>query len=230
MSSNQLPPGAHDFRVVRSELLVEAPIIAVRRDTVIMPGGHPARREIVEHFGAVAVVAIDEAGRVPLVYQYRQCVHQRLWELPAGILDVLAEDPLTAARRELREEAGVGASEWALLLDLVTSPGFCEEACRVFLARGLCKEDRPCSEGDEEADMVIHWIPLAEAITMIQRGEIHNSIAVAGLFAAASAIAESGLSRRADEPFILRPNSLVRRRMAAGAQPGTDLKRVVQDG
>ena len=97
-------PGEHSFTVVDSEVLLEAPIIAVRRDRLVMPGGTESNREIVEHFGAVAVVAFD-GERIALVRQYRHCVKDRLWELPAGLLDVANEDPLECARRELAEAA-----------------------------------------------------------------------------------------------------------------------------
>ena len=152
---------AHDFRVVGSELLLDAPILAVRRDDVVMPGDVVAQREIVEHLGAVAVVALDEQNRVAMVEQYRHSVGRRLWELPAGLLDVKGEDELSGAQRELQEEAGLAASEWGVLTDLVTSPGFCEEAVRVFIARGLSDVDKLDAEGDEEADMGFAWVGLS---------------------------------------------------------------------
>lgn len=105
----------HEFRTVGSELLVDAPIIAVRRDDVVMPGDVVAQREIVEHLGAVAVVALDEDNRVAMVEQYRHSVSKRLWELPAGLLDVKGEDELSGAQRELQEEAGLAAEDWGVL-------------------------------------------------------------------------------------------------------------------
>ena len=150
---------SHEFTVTGSEVVLDAPIIAVRRDQVVMPGGNEAAREIVEHFGAVAVVALDEHGRVTLVEQYRHSVGERLLELPAGLLDMHAEDELTCAKRELQEEAGLAADEWGVLVDLVTSPGFAEEAVRVFIARGLHEVERPEPE-NEEADMDFSWVDL----------------------------------------------------------------------
>ncbi|WP_412100712.1 NUDIX domain-containing protein [Corynebacterium aurimucosum] len=211
---------SHDFRTVGSELLVDAPIIAVRRDDVIMPGEVVAQREIVEHLGAVAVVALDENNRVAMVQQYRHSVAQRLWELPAGLLDVKGEDELSGAQRELQEEAGLAAEEWAVLTDLVTSPGFCEEAVRVFLARGLSPVEKLAAEGDEEADMGFAWVPLAEAVERILAGEIVNSIAVAGILAAYACVQEGRAARSVDAPFELRPQSLAQRR------PGPDLKKL----
>ena len=214
---------SHEFTVTESEVLLEAPIIAVRRDQVVMPGGATAAREIVEHFGAVAVVAIDDEGRVALVEQYRHSVGQRLLELPAGLLDIHAEDELDCAKRELQEEAGLAAEEWGVLVDLVTSPGFAEEAVRVFIARGLREVDRPEAE-DEEADMRLSWVGIDDAAGKALAGEITNSIAVSGILAAARLLASGASPRSVDKPFRFRPASLANRRSAQGMVP--DMKRI----
>ncbi|MFV8380069.1 NUDIX hydrolase [Corynebacterium hindlerae] len=212
----------HNFEVTRSELLLDSPIIAVRRDGVVMPGGEVANREIVEHFGAVAIVAWD-GEKIPLVRQYRHCVKQRLWELPAGILDVADEDPLECARRELQEETGLAAAEWSLIVDLVSSPGFCEEAIRVYLATGLTRVERPEPE-HEEADMALEWFTLDEAVSMVLRGEIVNGIAIAAIMTGHHILTHGLSGREATEPFALRPDSMARRRKAAGLH--ADMKRI----
>lgn len=213
----------HNFEVTQSKLLVDAPIIALRRDTLTMPGGKESDREIVEHFGAVAVVALDEDGRVAMVEQYRHSVGRRLWELPAGILDVAEEAELATAKRELEEEAGLAARTWAVLVDLVTSPGFAEEAVRVFLARDLYEVERPDAE-DEEADMGFEWVPLDQARAKVMSGEIVNSIAVAGILAASEVEAGRAEPRDASTPFDWRPQTLAQRRQAAGIAP--DMKKI----
>ncbi|PLA37854.1 ADP-ribose pyrophosphatase [Corynebacterium coyleae] len=214
---------SHEFTVESSEVLIDAPIIAVRRDSVVMPGGKPAHREIVEHFGAVAVVALDDDGRVALVEQYRHSVGKRLLELPAGLLDMYEEDELVCAKRELVEEAGLEAEQWGVLVDLVTSPGFAEEAVRVFVAKQLREVERPDAE-DEEADMDFRWVPLSEAAQMVLRGEIVNSIAVGGILAACRVAEGKAQSRDVSEPFELRPQSLPKRRAERGIVP--DMKRI----
>ncbi|EEI16611.1 NUDIX domain-containing protein [Corynebacterium lipophiloflavum] len=211
----------HNFTVTSSELLVDAPILALRRDTVTMPGGGEAKREIVEHLGAVAVVAVDDDNRVALVTQYRHSVKRRLQELPAGILDVAGESELDCAKRELYEEAGLEASEWGVLVDLVTSPGFAEEAVRVFSARNLSVVDRPEAH-DEEADMSLEWVALAEARARVFAGEITNAIAVAGILAAAAVADGAAPQRDTSAPFDLRPTSMARRRSGSGS----DLKKL----
>lgn len=223
MQSNSEKAGKHSFDVLSSEYLLDAPILAVRRDTVAMPGGRQADREIVEHFGAVAIVALNEEGKIALVHQYRHAVSQRLWELPAGLLDIFEEAPVMCARRELLEEAGLGAQRWDLLIDLVTSPGFAEESVRIFLAQDLEAQTRP-EATFEEADLVVEWVPLEQAYDMVFSGEIVNSIAVAGIMAAFGAIHLAKPLRAAESDFPLRPEHLAKRRRAAGVYP--DMKQI----
>jgi 8-oxo-dGDP phosphatase len=173
----------HVFEATSSELLYSGKIFALRRDQIRMPGGKVVARDIVENFGAVGIVAMDDDGRIPMVYQYRHPVGRRLWELPAGLLDVHGEAPDLAAARELREEVGLEAKTWQVLLDLDPTPGFSDESIRVFLATGLTEVGRPEAH-DEEADMTIQWYPLAEAVQRVFSGEIVNSLAVAGVLAA----------------------------------------------
>jgi 8-oxo-dGDP phosphatase len=173
----------HVFETTASEFLYSGKIFALRRDHIRMPGGKVVAREVVENFGAVAIVAMDDEGRIPMVYQYRHPVGRRLWELPAGLLDVHGEAPHLAAARELREEAGLEAKTWQVLLDLDSAPGFIDESVRIFLATGLTEVGRPEAH-DEEADMTMQWYPLAEAVQRIFRGEIVNSLAVGGILAA----------------------------------------------
>lgn len=215
---------AHQFDVVDSEIVLEAPILAIRRDQVRMPGGNISAREIVEHFGAVAVVAADANNRLYLLNQWRQAAGKRLVELPAGLLDVAGEDPLEAAKRELVEEAGLEAESWSLLTDMFSSPGFAEEAVRIYLARGLRAVDKPEAH-DEEADMTASWIGVEEAVAMALRGEILNGIALSGILLASEVLLRGATPRSVAEPFDIRPTALAKRRTEQlGA--GADLKRI----
>jgi 8-oxo-dGDP phosphatase len=153
----------HDFETVDSETLYVGKIFALRADEVRMPGGATARREVVEHFGAVAIVALDDDGNVVLVHQYRHPVRRRLWELPAGLLDFGDEAPDVTAARELEEEAGLAAGRWHVLVDVIAAPGFSDESVRVFLATELTDVDRPEAH-DEEADLTVTRVPLSDAV------------------------------------------------------------------
>ncbi|MDO4908597.1 MAG: NUDIX hydrolase [Corynebacterium sp.] len=200
------------FEVRDSQLLLEAPIINVRRDILTMPGGSSAEREIVEHFGAVAIVAINEKGDIALISQYRHSVGQHLLEIPAGLMDVAGEDPLHAAARELHEEAGLKAENWALLGDHISTPGFCDEVVRIYLARELTDIGRIILADDEESDMTLQWVPLTKAVAMVLGGEISNGIAMSAILMANEVINHGAEARPADSPFPLRPHRLIDRR------------------
>jgi 8-oxo-dGDP phosphatase len=167
----------------------DGPIFTVHTDTVTMPGGGTADRDVVLNKGAVGVVALDDVGRVVLIKQYRHPVARKLWELPAGLRDVRGEDLVRTAERELAEETDLRAARYDLLVDLHTSPGFSDETIRLFLARDLSAvpDDDRHERTDEEADIEIAWFDLDEAVAMVLRGEITNAAAVAGLLAAARA-------------------------------------------
>jgi 8-oxo-dGTP pyrophosphatase MutT (NUDIX family) len=201
----------HDFETVTSETIHVGTIFALRADEVRMPGGNTATREVVEHFGAVAVLARDDDGNVVLVYQYRHPVGRRLWELPAGLLDLGGEPPHVTAARELKEEAGLTAQNWRVLVDLVTAPGFSDEGVRVYLATGLTDVGRPHAH-DEEADLQLRWFSLDEAVRMVMNGEIVNSIAVGGILAAHAAQHDVGVLRPVDAPWVDKSGAFARRK------------------
>ncbi|SEO86916.1 NUDIX domain-containing protein [Trujillonella endophytica] len=180
------PPADGDYRVVSSETVHAGRVISLTVDTVTMPGGGQSVREVVRHPGAVAVVALDEAGDVVLLRQYRHPVGGYLWELPAGLRDADGEPPLETAKRELAEEVLLAAQRWSLLTTYFSSPGFCDEHVLVYLAEGLSDVDRPAgfTVEHEELDMTIERVPLAEAVRRVFAGEIRNPSAVVGLLAA----------------------------------------------
>jgi 8-oxo-dGTP pyrophosphatase MutT (NUDIX family) len=204
------PVAEHDFETVKSETIYVGKIFALRADDVRMPGGNTAKREVVENFGAVAVLAIDEENNIVLVYQYRQPLGRRLWELPAGLLDASGEPPHVTAARELSEEVGLSAKDWRVLVDLDTAPGFSDESVRVYRATVLSEVGRPDAH-DEEADIVVKWFPLVDAVRMVFSGEIVNSIAVAGILAA-HAMPDTDAMRPVDAPWTDRPKSFPGRR------------------
>jgi 8-oxo-dGDP phosphatase len=200
----------HEFDTVASETIYVGKIFALRGDEVRMPGGSTARREVVEHYGAVAIVALDDEGNIVLVYQYRHPLGRRLWELPAGLLDLGDEAPHLTAARELEEEVGLAAEDWRVLVDVDTAPGFSDESVRVFLATGLTDIGRPEAH-DEEADLTVSRVPLSKAVQMVLDGEIANSLAVCGILAANQIQDVAGL-RTVDAPWPDRPSAFRKRK------------------
>jgi 8-oxo-dGDP phosphatase len=198
-----------DFDIVSSRTVYTGHILTLRADEVRMPGGAVKTREVLEQFGAVGIVALDSDDRVVLIRQYRHPVGEWLVELPAGLLDLPGEKAYRTAARELAEEAGLTAGRWDLLVDLRVSPGLSDEAVRVFLARDLAdvpEADRHVGT-DEETDLGVHRVDLDEAVAAVFTGEIQNSLAVAGLLAAAYARDRSWSTLRpADTPWPARPD------------------------
>ena len=176
--------------VVSSSELLRSRIVTVRTDKVRMPDNQLAEREVVIHPGAVAVLALDDADRVLMLRQYRHPVGRLLWEIPAGLRDVDGEDPCTTARRELVEEAGYRAQDWRLLADYFSSPGYSTERLRVYLARDLelvAESERDFVPEDEEAFLLLGWLPLDEAVGKVFAGDLHNGVAALGILAAYAA-------------------------------------------
>jgi len=123
----------------------------------------------------------------------------------AGLLDLAGEPPHVTAARELEEEAGIAANDWKVLADLDSTPGFSDESVRVFLATGLTDIGRPEAH-DEEADLTVKRVPLAEAVEMVFNGEIANSIAVSGILAA-NQLRDYDALRPVDAPWPDRPTA-----------------------
>ena len=199
-------PGAHEFTVVASHTVYRGAILALRTDEVAMPGGSTGTREVVEHHGAVAILAVDEDDQVIMIHQYRHPVGRRLWELPAGLLDIVDEEPAAAAARELVEEAGVSATHWSVLVDVAPSPGSSDEAVRVFLAQGLSAVGRPDGE-HEEADLVVRRVAFQDAVARVLAGDIVNAPTVAGLLALAASRASATAPRAVTAPWRDRPHA-----------------------
>ena len=132
-------------------------------------------REIVDHPGAVAIVAVDQHGFLTLVRQLREAAREQLVELPAGTLEE-GEAPLESARRELEEETGLTAGDWREVTAFYTTPGFCRERMHLFFAENLERGD-PSPDDDEDVEL-IRW-PVAEVAQHL--GEIEDAKTLVGL-------------------------------------------------
>lgn len=141
--------------------------------TVERWGDH--HREIVEHPGSVAIVAVDRDRRLVLVRQFREAARRALLELPAGGLEQ-GEEPLESAQRELREETGLTGGTWRELAAFYTTPGFCRERMRLFVTEGVQQGEASPAE-DEELELVFWPVDDVEA----RLGELEDAKSIAGL-------------------------------------------------
>ncbi|NUJ90022.1 NUDIX hydrolase [Plantibacter sp. MCCC 1A11337] len=177
---------AHPVEVVSSERAFAGKVWDIRRETFRYGDGEVVR-EFVDHTGAVAVLALDADERVLLIQQYRHPIGERDWELPAGLLDITGEDPAVAAGRELEEEADLVAGSLQLLTEFYTTPGGSNESIRIYLARDLTATAEAFARAEEEADILVEWVPLDDAVAAVLDGRLHNSILMLGVLTAAAA-------------------------------------------
>ncbi|MGO8958326.1 MAG: NUDIX domain-containing protein [Streptosporangiaceae bacterium] len=198
---------AGSWPVTDSAVLAVGKVVTLRRDSVQLPDGSLVGREVVEHPGAVAVVAIDDQDRVLMIRQYRHPVGATLWEIPAGLRDIAGEPLLVTAQRELLEETGCLAGDWRVLADYLPSPGISTERLRIFLARDLTMvpdADREYVPEHEEAYLTVAWVRLADAVRGALAGDLHNGVAIVGILSAYVAHEDDFRTlRQAGEPETL---------------------------
>ena len=173
--------------LVSSQRIYEGRILNLRLDTVRLPSGRITDREVVEHGGSVATVALDEANNVLLVSQFRAAVGRKLLEIPAGTIEA-GEKAEACALRELREETGYVADHIEELYTFYTSPGFCNERICLYLATVLERAGQEL-ESDESIEVV--ELPLARTLEMVDSGEICDGKTVLGLIAAGARVLAS---------------------------------------
>jgi len=178
-----MPPSVE--RVTASRRIHEGRIVNLREDTVELSDGRTALREVVEHVEVAAVVPLDHNGEVILVRQYRLPAREALLEIPAGGVD-RGESAEEAAQRELQEETGYRAGNLDRLAGFFVSPGYCTEFIHVFLATELAES---VIAGDDDENIALERVTLAQAIRMIDVGEIKDAKSIVGLLLAADHVA-----------------------------------------
>jgi ADP-ribose pyrophosphatase len=163
-------------RTISSRRAFTGNLLSLRVDEVELDSGRHAQREVVEHPGAVAILASD-GERLAMVRQWRQAAGAELFEIPAGTREP-GEAPLASARRELAEECGLGAATWVEGPSFYTAPGFCTELLTLFLATELSPIDT--KPPDDEA-LVRSWMTLPDALAAIEAGEIRDAKSLVGI-------------------------------------------------
>ncbi len=156
-------------KTIRSKEIYNGKIISLKVDDVTLPNGEEGKREIVNHPGAVAVIAITDEGKLVVVEQYRKALERSIIEIPAGKLEP-GEEPATTAVRELEEETGYGCRELTYLQSFATSPGFADEIIHLFVARGLYEiENRAAMDEDEFVELMEITVEEGEQMVTEQR-------------------------------------------------------------
>lgn len=166
-------------QTLHSELVYRGKFIALRKDTVQLPNGRTSIREVVEHPGAVCVIAETDDRRVLLVHQYRYAIGRHTWELPAGKLEP-GEHPPAAALRELSEETGYETSGAVMpVLEFYATPGFSDEKMYLYYARSLTKGTM---HPDEDEFVDVFGYGRQEVLTMLQNGDVNDAKTIVGLY------------------------------------------------
>ncbi|TQE92429.1 NUDIX domain-containing protein [Ureibacillus terrenus] len=160
-------------KTVHSTEIFKGKVVTLTVDDVILPNGKEAKREIVHHPGAVAIIPITRDGKIVFVEQYRKALERSIVEIPAGKLEP-GEDPAVCARRELEEETGYGAGELTYLLSFATSPGFANEIIHLYVAKDLYKIEEKRTLDEDEFVSIIE-ATIEEAEEMIENRQIYDA-------------------------------------------------------
>ena len=165
------------FETLDSKLLFDGVVLRLYLDEVRQPDGKVVEREVVRHWGAVGIVALDGDNNIYMVKQYRHATGEELHEIPAGKL-FRGEDPLDCAKRELGEEVGAKATDWTFLCSFYTSPGFSDEILHLYLAEGLTEGE---ASPEEDEFLEVYKVGLDGALKMIENGMVKDSKTIAGI-------------------------------------------------
>ncbi|MFZ7128520.1 MAG: NUDIX hydrolase [Desulfobacterales bacterium] len=166
---------------IESRLVHRGRVFELYRDRATASSGSIVELDVIRHPGAAAVVAIDERGDLLLLRQYRYALNRYIWEIPAGTLEP-GESPISCARRELAEEAGVSAARWSTLGAITPLPGYSDEIVHLFLARELTGVSQRL---DPDEFLEIHPVSWQTAMNWLAKGEIEDAKTIAGLCKAA---------------------------------------------
>ncbi|MFJ6207550.1 NUDIX domain-containing protein [Lysinibacillus sp. NPDC092081] len=160
-------------KTTKTTPIYDGKIVKLQVDDVTLPNGNVAKREIIKHPGAVAVIAVTDEGKLVLVEQYRKALERSIIEIPAGKLEP-GEEPIVTARRELEEETGYGAQSLTYLQAFATSPGFADEIIHLFVAKDLYKIENK-ADLDEDEFVELLEVSLEEAGQMVADERIFDA-------------------------------------------------------
>ena len=160
-------------KTIHSTPIFEGRVISLKVDEVSLPNGGTSNREIINHPGAVAVIALTEDNKLVLVEQYRKALERSIIEIPAGKLEK-GEEPLETAKRELEEETGYAAGEMTYLQSFATSPGFADEVIHLYVAKNLSVVEEK-KQLDEDEFVELMEVTIEEAEQLMAEGKIFDA-------------------------------------------------------
>ncbi|WP_428909001.1 NUDIX hydrolase [Niallia sp. Krafla_26] len=160
-------------KTLSTQPIFKGKVVSLQVDEVELPNGKKAKREIIKHPGAVAIIAITEENKLVLVEQYRKALERTIVEIPAGKLEK-GEAPAECAKRELEEETGYECQTLELVNSFYTSPGFADEIVHVYLAKGLTKKANAAELDEDEFVNLLEW-SLEEALQAIEEKQIYDA-------------------------------------------------------
>lgn len=160
-------------KTLHTEEIFKGRIISLQVDDVALPNGNTAKREVIKHPGAVAVIALTDDNKIVMVEQYRKALERSIIEIPAGKLEP-GETPAITARRELEEETGYGCEELTYIQSFATSPGFADEVIHLYAATKLYTIENPVAGDDDEFVELLH-VTIDEAQEMVASQQIYDA-------------------------------------------------------
>jgi ADP-ribose pyrophosphatase len=160
-------------KTIQTKEIYSGKVVSLQLQEVELPNGKMAKREIIKHPGAVAIIAITDENKIVMVEQFRKALERIIVEIPAGKLEK-GEEPVDCARRELEEETGYECRNLELLVSFYTSPGFADEIVHVYIAKGLVKKEN-AAELDEDEFVNLEELTLDEAIEYIKEQKIYDA-------------------------------------------------------
>lgn len=164
-------------KTLHSETIYDGRIVHLTRDEIELPDGQRSIREVVGHPGGACAAALDEAGNLLMVEQYRYPMREVVLEIPAGKLEP-GEDPAAAVARELREETGRTADSIEFLATVYPTPGYCGEKLHLYLASGLHEGNQQL---DQDENLQVRLVPLRQAVKMVERNELKDGKTVVAI-------------------------------------------------
>ncbi len=168
-----------DYKKIRQELMYQGKVVGFYKDILELPNGQVVEWDLVKHPGAAAIIPVLPDGRIILVYQYRNALDYKTYEIPAGGIEK-GETALECVTREVEEETGYKAGQIDFLIKIITAIGFCDEMIPIFVAKDLVKTAQNL-DPEEEIDLLA--VTMDEAVEMILNGQIIDAKSISGILA-----------------------------------------------